>query len=89
MVCVFTSFVLNGNPIVKEFGVGLAVAIAIDSTLVRCLLVPAVMVLLGRRAWWLPRWLDRVVPHVSIEGEEFFARRDAEPARPAPAEAEG
>ena len=77
MVCVFTSFVLNGNPIVKEFGVGLAVAIAIDSTLVRCLLVPAVMVLLGKRAWWLPRWLDRIVPHVSIEGEEFFAKRDA------------
>ena len=78
MVCVFTSFVLNGNPIVKEFGVGLAVAIAIDSTLVRCLLVPAVMVLLGKRAWWLPRWLDRVVPRVSIEGEEYFARRDAQ-----------
>jgi RND superfamily putative drug exporter len=77
MVCVFTSFVLNGNPIVKEFGVGLAVAIAIDSTLVRCLLVPAVMVLLGRWAWWMPRWLDRVVPHISIEGEEFFAKRDA------------
>jgi RND superfamily putative drug exporter len=77
MVCVFTSFVLNGNPVVKEFGVGLAVAIAIDSTLVRCLLVPAVMVLLGRRAWWLPRWLGRLVPHVSIEGEEYFARRDA------------
>jgi len=77
MVCVFTSFVLNGNPVVKEFGVGLAVAIAIDSTLVRCLLVPAVMVLLGRRAWWLPRWLGRIVPHISIEGEEYFARRDA------------
>ena len=77
MVCVFTSFVLNGNPIVKEFGVGLAVAIAIDSTLVRCLLVPAVMVLLGRWAWWMPRWLDRVVPHISIEGEDFFAERDA------------
>jgi putative drug exporter of the RND superfamily len=77
MVCVFTSFVLNGNPIVKEFGVGLAVAIAIDSTLVRCLLVPAVMVLLGKWAWWMPRWLGRIVPHVSIEGEEFFARRDA------------
>ena len=57
MVCVFTSFVLNGDPVVKEFGVGLAVAIAIDSTLVRCLLVPAVMVLLGKRAWWMPRWL--------------------------------
>jgi RND superfamily putative drug exporter len=77
MVCVFTSFVLNGNPIVKEFGVGLAVAIAIDSTLVRCLLVPAVMVLLGRWAWWMPRWLDRFVPHISIEGEDFFAKRDA------------
>jgi RND superfamily putative drug exporter len=77
MVCVFTSFVLNGDPVVKEFGVGLAVAIAIDSTLVRCLLVPAVMVLLGKRAWWLPRWLDRIVPRISIEGEEYFAKRDA------------
>ncbi len=80
MVCVFTSFVLNGDPVVKEFGVGLAVAIAIDSTLVRCLLVPAVMVLLGKRAWWLPGWLDRIVPHISIEGEEFFKQRDAERA---------
>jgi RND superfamily putative drug exporter len=77
MVCVFTSFVLNGNPVVKEFGVGLAVAIAIDSTLVRCLLVPAIMVLLGRRAWWMPGWLGRIVPHISIEGEEYFAARDA------------
>jgi RND superfamily putative drug exporter len=77
MVCVFTSFVLNGDPVVKEFGVGLAVAIAIDSTVVRCLLVPAVMVLLGKRAWWLPGWLDRILPKISIEGEEFFARRDA------------
>jgi len=77
MVCVFTSFVLNGNPIVKEFGVGLAVAIAIDSTLVRCLLVPAIMVLLGRWAWWMPGWLGRLVPHISIEGEDYFAKRDA------------
>jgi putative drug exporter of the RND superfamily len=77
MVCVFTSFVLNGDPVVKEFGVGLAVAIAIDSTLVRCLLVPAVMVVLGRRAWWLPRPLGRFIPHISIEGEDYFARRDA------------
>jgi RND superfamily putative drug exporter len=78
MVCVFTSFVLNGDPVVKEFGIGLAVAIAIDSTLVRCLLVPAVMVLLGARAWWMPRSLGRVLPRISIEGEEYFARRDAE-----------
>jgi putative drug exporter of the RND superfamily len=85
MVCVFTSFVLSGNPVVKEFGVGLAVAIAIDSTLVRCLLVPAVMVLLGKRAWWLPRWMERAVPRFSIEGEEYFAKKDAKdvPAQPA------
>jgi RND superfamily putative drug exporter len=44
---------------------------------VRCLLVPAIMVLLDRRAWWLPGWLGRMVPHISIEGEEFFAKRDA------------
>ncbi len=80
MVCVFTSFVLVEDPVVKEFGIGLAVAIAIDSTLVRCLLVPAVMVLMGKKAWWLPRWLDRILPRVSIEGEEFFAKRDAEQA---------
>jgi RND superfamily putative drug exporter len=65
---------------VKEFGIGLAVAIAIDSTLVRCLLVPAVMVLLGEKAWWLPPWMEKVVPKFSIEGEEYFAARDAEAA---------
>ena len=77
MVCVFTSFVLVSDPVVKEFGIGLAVAIAIDSTLVRCLLVPAVMVLMGRWAWWMPAWMEKVVPKFSIEGEEYFARRDA------------
>ena len=77
MVSVFTSFILSGDPTVKEFGVGLAVAVAIDATIVRCLLVPAVMVKLGARAWWLPRWLSRLVPHFSIEGEDYFAKRDA------------
>ena len=77
MVCVFASFVLNGNPVVKEFGVGLAVAIAIDSTLVRCLLVPAVMVLLRGRAWWMPGVLERTVPHISIEDDSFLRQRDA------------
>jgi RND superfamily putative drug exporter len=86
MVCVFSSFVLNGNAVVKEFGVGLAVAIAIDATIVRCLAVPAVMALLARSAWWLPSWLDRALPRVSIEGGEYFARRDSA-AKAAPAEA--
>ena len=85
MVCVFTSFVLNGDPIVKEFGVGLAAAIAIDATVVRCLLVPAVMTLLGKAAWWMPHWLERVTPRISIEGEAYFARLDAKPAAAAPA----
>ena len=87
MVCVFTSFVLVSDPVVKEFGIGLAVAIAIDSTLVRCLLVPAVMVLLGEKAWWLPRWMEKVVPKFSIEGEEYFAKRDAEASAAAAAPA--
>jgi putative drug exporter of the RND superfamily len=84
MVFVFGSFILNGDPTVKEFGVGLAVAIAIDATIVRCLLVPAVMVLLRDRAWWLPRILERILPRISIEGEEYFAKRDAESAAAAP-----
>jgi len=87
MVCVFSSFILNGNAVVKEFGVGLAVAIAIDATIVRCLAVPAVMTLFGRAAWWLPSWLERVVPPISIEGGDFFERLDSEQraAEPEPA----
>jgi RND superfamily putative drug exporter len=89
MVCVFLSFVLNTDPVVKEFGVGLAVAIAIDSTVVRCLLVPAVMTLLGAKVWWMPKWLERWVPNISIEGEEFFEARDAALAAAAAAPAVG
>jgi RND superfamily putative drug exporter len=89
MVFVFGSFILNGDPTVKEFGVGLAVAIAIDATIVRCLLVPAVMVLLRGRAWWMPRVLERILPRISIEGEDYFARRDAGRAAPAQPAAKG
>ncbi len=77
MVCVFSSFIANGDPVVKQFGVGLAVAIAIDATVVRCLLVPAIMTLLGRSSWWLPRRLDRLLPKISIEGDAYFAEMDA------------
>jgi RND superfamily putative drug exporter len=82
MVCVFSSFILNGNAVVKEFGVGLAVAIAIDATIVRCLAVPAIMTLMGRAAWWLPRPIDRILPKISIEGGEYFAEQDAKRAKP-------
>jgi RND superfamily putative drug exporter len=84
MVFVFSSFVLNGDPVVKEFGIGLAVAIALDATVVRCMLVPAVMELLGRRSWWLPGWLDRILPHMNVEGAGVF---DDAPEIPAPAPA--
>ncbi len=77
MVFVFASFVLNGNAVVKQFGVGLAVAITIDATVVRCFAVPAIMALFGRAAWWLPRPVDRALPKISIEGDEYFASRDA------------
>ncbi len=78
MVFVFGSFVLNGDPTIKQFGIGLAVAVVLDATVVRCLLVPALMLLMGKVNWWMPKWLERIVPHVSIEGAEFFAARDAE-----------
>ncbi|WP_067133015.1 MMPL family transporter [Microtetraspora malaysiensis] len=78
MVAVFTAFVAYPDPLVKVFGVGLAVAIAVDATIIRGFLVPATMVLLGRLNWWIPRWLDRVLPNISIEGHED------EPAEVAP-----
>jgi putative drug exporter of the RND superfamily len=85
MVSVYTSFVLNGNPVVKEFGFGLAIAVAVDATIVRCILVPSVMVLLGKANWWMPRFLRRL-PRVGIEGEDFFRAQD-EAAAKAPATA--
>jgi putative drug exporter of the RND superfamily len=80
MVFVFGGFVLNGDPTVKQFGIGLAVAVILDATVIRCLLVPARMVMLGKHNWYLPRWLDRTLPHLSVEGAEYFAARDQHPA---------
>jgi RND superfamily putative drug exporter len=68
MVSVFAAFVLSNNIVVKMVGLGLAVSVLIDATVVRLLLVPAVLTLLGRHAWWTPRWLDRVLPHLDTEG---------------------
>ena len=77
MVCVFGSFILNGDPTVKQFGVGLSVAVLVDATIVRCVLVPGVMALMGDANWWMPQWLEKITPRISIEGEEYFAERDA------------
>ncbi len=68
MISVFGAFVLADDPNGKLFGVGLAAAVLIDATLVRMLLVPATMSLLGKANWWLPGWLDRILPHLDLEG---------------------
>ena len=68
MVFVFGSFLLEENRQIKLFGFGLAVAVLLDATLVRMVLVPATMELLGDRNWWLPRWLDRILPKLNVEG---------------------
>jgi RND superfamily putative drug exporter len=78
MVVVFASFILSPDPTVKIFGVGLATAVAVDATIVRCLLVPSIMVLAARGTWWLPRWLDRLLPDVHIEGDPAAFELDQE-----------
>ena len=67
MVVVFLSFVSDPSPFVQMIGLGLATAIAVDATVVRMVLVPATMALMGRANWWLPGWLDRLLPHLSLE----------------------
>jgi putative drug exporter of the RND superfamily len=67
MIAVFTSFVLNPDPTVKMLAIGMAFAVLIDASLVRMILVPAIMALLGKHAWWLPRWLAPVVPNLQLE----------------------
>ncbi len=83
MVCVFLSFVLGDQRTLKEFGLVLAVAVFLDAVVVRCLLLPAVLELLGPTTWRLPRWLDARLPHINIEGsvarEGSAARALADP----------
>ncbi|BDV31676.1 MMPL family transporter [Microbacterium terricola] len=69
MFAVFAAFVPEGDSSLKPIALGLAVGIAVDAFIVRMTLVPAVMALLGDKAWWMPRWLDRILPHFDIEGE--------------------
>ena len=69
MISVFFGFVLGADPIIKMMGVGLAVAVFLDATIVRLVLVPASMKLMGHANWWLPKWLDRILPNLDIEGD--------------------
>ena len=73
LVCVFSVFIATGNPTIKELGVGAAVAISIDATLIRLVVVPATMTLLGRWNWWLPYWLERLLPSLGHATESGIA----------------
>lgn len=83
MVGVFASFIFADQTIAKMFGVGLAAAVAIDASLVRCVLVPSIMVLAAKRTFWLPGWLDRLLPQLNVEGDpaslQSIHRPPAEP----------
>ncbi|MFF0078574.1 MMPL family transporter [Streptomyces canus] len=81
MVSVFAAFIVSDNIVVKMLGLGLAVSVLIDATVVRLLMVPAVMTLLGRHAWWTPHWLDRMLPHIDAEGGGAVSGAPASPAR--------
>ncbi len=82
MISVFASFILDVDVTTKMFGIGLSVAVFLDVTLVRMILVPAAMSLLGHRAWWLPQWLDRLLPTIDIEGGEHDGEAQQPVAHP-------
>ena len=79
MASVFAGFILVHDPIIKAIGFGLAIGVLIDAFVVRMTLVPAVLSLLGDRAWWFPKWLDRITPKVDIEGETLRVPTDRKP----------
>jgi len=82
MIVVFGSFVLGGQRVIKEFGVGLSAAIFVDAVIIRTALVPALMLLMGRANWWFPRWLDRVLPRIHVEPEDLSELDEEEPLVP-------
>ena len=85
MIAVFLSFVASPVPSLKMLGLGLAVAILIDATVVRMVLVPATMALLGNANWWLPSWLDRVLPQVNVEASTVDEEAPMAVPQPVPA----
>jgi RND superfamily putative drug exporter len=89
MVLVFGAFVLGGERVIELFGIGLASAVLLDAVIVRAVLVPAVMMVSGDLNWRLPAWLDRLLPHLKVEGESRAAAASAAAAAAATAAAAG
>src|SRR5262245_17924235 len=83
MFGVFAAFVISDDPVIKSIGLALACGVLFDAFVIRMTLVPAVMAVLGGRAWWLQKWIDRHLPNLDIEGEPLHGGRP-EPVEPAP-----
>ena len=89
MILVFASFILGGERVIKEFGIGLAAGIAVDAVLIRMAIVPSLMMMFGKANWWFPTWLDRILPKLSVDADDLAAQTPQEPgAEPEPELAE-
>jgi RND superfamily putative drug exporter len=84
MVSVFAGFIFSESGTIKPIGFGLSFGVLVDAFVVRMLLIPAAMHLLGKSAWWLPKWLDRILPDVDVEGAQLERAHPVEDAAPAP-----
>jgi RND superfamily putative drug exporter len=83
MIAVFGGFIFSNSAIITSLGFGLSFGVLADAFLVRMLLIPAVMHLLGRSAWWIPKWLDRLLPNVDVEGAALERSHPVAPPEPA------
>jgi uncharacterized membrane protein YdfJ with MMPL/SSD domain len=83
MIAVFSGFIVPPDPIIKSVGFAFAFGIMVDAFLIRMTLIPALMTVMGRHAWWLPSWLDRILPNVDLEGATLD--REPDPAITTPA----
>jgi RND superfamily putative drug exporter len=82
MILVFGSFILGGERVIKEFGIGLAGGVFVDAVFIRMAIVPSVMMLLGKSNWWFPAWLDRVLPKLSVDADDLAATPAPPPHEP-------
>ena len=73
MILVFGSFILGGELVIKQFGLGLAAGILMDAILIRMAIVPSLMTLFGNRNWWFPAWLDRILPTISVDADDLVS----------------
>ena len=79
MILVFGSFILGGQRVIKEFGIGLAAGILVDAILIRMAIVPSLMMLFGKANWWFPAWLDRILPRLSVDADDLASQPAPDP----------